>query len=142
MNVVYPFRIWKEDGDYLIQGFEPLENVLTFGENIEDALKNGREALTGVLGAMLDNGQKIPEPSKMSKAKDIYWIEPNPSVAIPILVRKAREDADLTLAELASKLGVTYQAVQKWERSGTNPKVATLSRVLEALGKRLELKVA
>lgn len=142
MNVVYPFRIWEEDGDYLIQGFEPLENVLTYGENIEDAIKNGREALTGVLGVMLDNGQKIPEPLKLSKAKGVYGIEPEPSVSIPILVRKAREEAGLTLAELAAKLGVTYQAVQKWERSGTNPKVATLSRVLEALGRRLELKVA
>ncbi len=142
MKVIYPFRIWKEEKDYLVQGFKPLENVLTYGESIEDALKNGREALTGVLGAMLDNGQLIPEPPKVRKAKGVYEIEPNPSVAIPILVRKAREEAGLTLVDLAEKLGVTYQAVQKWERSGTNPKVATLNRVLEALGKRLELEVA
>ncbi len=142
MKIVYPFRVWKEDEDYLVQGLEPLENVLTFGISIEEALMNGREALTGVLGAMLDNGQKIPDPQKVSKAKDVYWIEPDPSVAIPILVRKAREEAGLTLVELAAKLGVTYQAVQKWERSGTNPKVATLNRVLGALGRRLELEVA
>lgn len=142
MRVVYPVRIWKEDEDYLLQGLEPLENVLTNGESIEDAIKNGREALTGVLGAMLDNGHLIPEPLKLSTAKDIYGIEPDPSVAIPILVRKSREEAGLTLVELAAKLGVTYQAVQKWERSGTNPKVATLNRVLGALGKRLELEVA
>ncbi len=142
MKVVYPFRVWKEDEDYLVQGLEPLENVLTYGESIEEALMNGREALTGVLGVMLDNGQKFPDPQKVSQAKDVYWIEPDPSVAIPILVRKAREEAGLTLVELAAKLGVTYQAVQKWERSGTNPKVATLNRVLGALGRRLELEVA
>ncbi len=142
MKIVYPFRIWKEDEDYLVQGLEPLENVLTYGTDIEEALINGREALTGVLGAMLDNGQKIPDPPKVSKTKNVYWIEPDPSVAIPILVRKAREEAGLTLVELAAKLGVTYQAVQKWERSGTNPKVATLNRVLGALGRRLELEVA
>lgn len=142
MKVVYPFRIWKEEKDYLVQGFKPLENVLTSGESIEDALKNGREALTGVLGAMLDHGQLIPEPPKVRKTKGVYKIEPDPSVAIPILVRKAREEEGLTLVELAAKLGVTYQAVQKWERSGTNPKVATLNRVLGALGKRLELEVA
>ena len=142
MKVVYPFRIWKEDQGYLIQGLKPLENVLTYGENVDDALKNGREALTGVLGAMLDHGQKIPEPQKMRQTKGVYKIEPDPSVAIPILVRKAREEAGLTLVELAAKLGVTYQAVQKWERSGTNPKVETLNRVLGALGRRLELEVA
>lgn len=77
----------------------------------------------------------------MGKAKGVYKIEPDPSVAIPILVRKAREEVGLTLVELAAKLGVTYQAVQKWEQSGTNPKVATLNRVLGALGRRLELEV-
>ncbi len=142
MKVAYPVRIWKEEGVYMAQGLKPLENVLTYGKSIDQALKNAREALTGVLGVMLDHGRKIPPPSKVKGVKTVYWIEPAPSAAIPILVRQAREEAGLTLAELAEKLGVTYQAVQKWERSGTNPKVATLERVLHALGKRLELEVA
>jgi antitoxin HicB len=142
VKVAYPVRIRKEQGVYTVQGLKPLDNVLTYGKSIEKALGNTREALTGVLGAMLDHGQKIPPPPKTKSAKGVYWVEPAPSVAIPILVRRAREEAGLTLVELAEKLQVTYQAVQKWERSGTNPTVATLERVLQALGKKLELEVA
>ena len=141
MKVSYPVRIWREEEVYMAQGLKSLDNVLTYGASLDEALKNVREALTGVLGAMLDQGEKIPQV-KARAAKSIYWIEPAPSVAIPILIRRAREEAGLTQAELAEKLGVTYQAVQKWERSGTNPTVATLERILLALGKRLELEVA
>lgn len=141
MKVSYPVRIWREQEVYMAQGLKSLDNVLTYGASLDEALKNVREALTGVLGAMLDHGEEIPQV-KARAAKSIHWIEPAPSVAIPILIRRAREEAGLTQAELAKKLGVTYQAVQKWERSGTNPTVATLERILLALGKRLELQVA
>ena len=142
MKIAYPVRIHKEEGVYMVHGLKPLDNVLTYGKSIEKALLNAREALTGVLGVMLDDGQKIPLPPRVKRAKGLYWVEPAPSVAIPILVRRAREEAGLTLAELAGKLEVSYQAVQKWERSGTNPTVATLDRVLQALGRKLELEVA
>lgn len=69
-------------------------------------------------------------------------MEPFAKVAVPIMLRKAREAAGLTQAEVAARLGVTYQAVQKWERSGANPTVATIDRVLRALGRRLELELA
>jgi len=142
VKVAYPVRIHKEEGVYMVQGLKPLDNILTYGKSVEKALENAREALTGVLGAMLDHGQKIPLPPRAKSAKSVYWVEPAPSVAIPILVRQARGEAGLTLAELAEKLDVTYQAVQKWERSGTNPTVATLERIMLALGKKLELEVA
>lgn len=59
-------------------------------------------------------------------------MEPAAKVAVPILLRKAREAAGLTQGGLADRLGVTYQAVQKWERSGANPTVVTIDRVLRA----------
>jgi transcriptional regulator with XRE-family HTH domain len=52
-----------------------------------------------------------------------------------------REAAGLTQVQLANRLGVTYQAVQKWERSGANPTVATIQRVLRALDQRVEMEV-
>lgn len=141
MKVAYPVRIWTDDGVYNVQGLPPLENVLTFGDTLGDALDHAEEALSGVLGAMLDHGQRIPDPASASKGSDIYWVEPYAQVAVPILLRKAREAAGLTQAELANRLGTTYQAVQKWERSGANPTVATISRVLRALGKHLKVEL-
>lgn len=141
MKIAYPVRVWFEDGVHMIQGLPPMDNVMTFGETVPEALDHAREALTGVLGALLDRGLPLPDPVSVPAADGVYLVEPEPTVAIPILLRKAREAAGLTQAELANRLGVTYQAVQKWERSGANPTVATIQRVFQALGRRLELEL-
>ncbi|MCL5677237.1 MAG: type II toxin-antitoxin system HicB family antitoxin [Firmicutes bacterium] len=139
MKVVFPFRVWEEDGAYLIQGLPPFDNVATYGDTLPSALDAAREALTGVLGVMLDRGEPIPDPPPAGPAT--YMVEPSPKVAIPILLRKAREAAGLTQGDLATRLGTTYQAVQKLERSGANPTVATVDRVIKALGWRLDVNV-
>ena len=45
------------------------------------------------------------------------------------LIKKLRKDNNLTQAELADKLGVTYQAVSKWENGKNVPDIATLKEI-------------
>ena len=45
------------------------------------------------------------------------------------LIKKLRKDNHLTQAELAEKLGVTYQAVSKWENGKNVPDIATLKEI-------------
>lgn len=49
-------------------------------------------------------------------------------------VRRAREHAGLTQAELASKIGSTQPAVARLEAGGSTPSLATLRRIAGALG--------
>ena len=143
MKVTYPVKIQKEEDYYSVQGLEPLTGVITDGNSLEEAMKNAREALTGVLGAMLDHGMEIPDPSRQGGEQEgVYWIEPDLHVACPILIKKARLAAGMTQSDLAQRAGVTFQQVQKWERSGTNPTIASLKKVFRALGKNIELSVA
>lgn len=143
MRIAYPVQAWEEDGVFMVQGLPPLDNIQSYGKSQAVALENACEALTGVLGALLDRGLPIPDPAPIPPgAKGVHLVEPTAKVTVPILLRKAREAAGLTQSDLAVKLGVTYQAVQKWERSGANPTVATIDRVLRALGRRLELELA
>lgn len=55
------------------------------------------------------------------------------------LIRKARNEAGLSQAELGRRLGMSQAAIAKLERSGSNPTVDTLDDVLWATGRRLEL---
>ncbi len=55
------------------------------------------------------------------------------------LLRKTRERAGLTQAELAARAGVTQPVVSRAEATGANPRIATLDRLLRAAGARLEL---
>lgn len=46
-------------------------------------------------------------------------------------IKKIREENKLTQAEFASKLGVTYQAVSKWENAKNMPDIAILKKISE-----------
>lgn len=141
MKLAYPVRFHHaEEGGFWVQGVEPMSNVLTQGDTLEDAEAMAKEALTGILESMLDDNIPIPKPAAI-KGKDIHLIEPEPEVVTPILLKWAREEANLTQGELANRLGITYQAVQKLERSSANPTIKTLARVAKALGRELRVAI-
>lgn len=48
-------------------------------------------------------------------------------------LRRIRKEKDLTLKQLAEKLGIKHQSVEKWEKGLTSPKGKTLSALLEVL---------
>ena len=64
-----------------------------------------------------------------------------PQLAVAVTLRWARQDAGLTQAELARRVGVSQQQVAKLERPGANPSIATLRKLADALGVRIELKL-
>ena len=49
-------------------------------------------------------------------------------------IAKARRQAGITQAALAMQLGVTAQAVSKWEQGKSCPDIAILDEVADALG--------
>ena len=65
MKYSWPVRITEEqEGEnryFLVQGLPPLTGIITEGDSLEEALRNATEAVTGVLGAMLDQGGEIPD---------------------------------------------------------------------------------
>jgi transcriptional regulator with XRE-family HTH domain len=54
-----------------------------------------------------------------------------------MLIRNARAQAGLTQLALATRAGTTQTAIARLERPGSNPRFATLERVLSAAGHRL-----
>jgi len=60
---------------------------------------------------------------------------------IGILLRRAREDAGLTQAELASRLGTKKTAVSRIENHAEDIKLSTLDRYARALGRSLSVRV-
>jgi transcriptional regulator with XRE-family HTH domain len=55
------------------------------------------------------------------------------------IVRRSRDAAGLTQAELARLSGTTQPAIARLEREGANPRLDTLERVIAATGHSLEL---
>ncbi len=57
------------------------------------------------------------------------------------LLRQARQNAGLTQAMLADRLGITQQAVSRAERWASNPTVGLMRRWLTICGWRLEFRL-
>jgi transcriptional regulator with XRE-family HTH domain len=55
------------------------------------------------------------------------------------LIRKSRQSAGLTQAELAARLRTTQSAVARLESESANPRLETLARALLATGHQLEV---
>ena len=136
--VVYPATIKfdKEDSVYLVS-FPGLKGCHTYGETLDEALEMAREALTVYLESLFDRGLNLPEASKV-KGRDVYLIEPDTSVQIPIMLREGRKEEGLSQEEVAARLKISYQAYQKLENPNKcNPTVKTLEKIARAYDKSL-----
>lgn len=143
MKLLYPATITldPEDNSYLVE-FADLPGCITEGETLDEALSNGREALTGYLASMFERNIQIPSPSTVSD-NNCYLIEPEPDVAIPIMLRKLRDTNKLTQSDVAKVIGVSYQAYQRLEKPGkSNPTVRTLDRLARVFHKNLHVELA
>lgn len=61
---------------------------------------------------------------------------------VAALIRVTRERAGLTQGALAKRAGTSQPAVSRYESGAASPSVATLDRLLAAMGARLELLVS
>ena len=68
MNIIYPAVFSYEDGAYNVE-FPDLPGCLTYGESIEDAFFNAKEALSGYAASVLERGQNLPEATALNAVK-------------------------------------------------------------------------
>ena len=94
MNIRYPATV-EQQGELFFVQFQDFDNVFTEGETLEDALLNASEALSGMLGWMMDNGKKIPQPGK--GAPGAHLIAPDAKTQAALLVRFARGKRSLSV---------------------------------------------
>jgi antitoxin HicB len=57
----YNSKITSENGMYIAQ-FPDMPNVLTYGDNYEEAIAMARDALDAVLTTEIEDGHKVPAP--------------------------------------------------------------------------------
>jgi antitoxin HicB len=116
-------------------------NIITYGRDWDHAAEMAGEAMNAVLDSELDRNLPLPKPSPAPRAKRgqrIIFVPLAPEIRAAWMLRAWREQAGLTQARLARRLGITTQSYQRMERPGrANLTLATLDRIARALGKRL-----
>ena len=134
--LAYPAHIEKQDDGYLVT-FPDLENVMTYGSTMEQALHNAEEALNGCIESDFDRNYSIPPPSAISDENTVK-IPVAPHIAVAVMLRSLR--ADRPQVEVARQLNISYQVYQRLENPRkANPTIKTLEKIARVFGKRIEL---
>lgn len=138
----YIARLMKEGKRTLVE-FPACPGCQTFAEPDEDVSELAREALEGWLELHLEDGDAPPRPKarhrSASRSERHLPIRIDPTLAVRLQIRWARQDAKLSQAELAKRLGVSRQQVSMLEAQGGNVTLGTLQKVAEALGRELDI---
>ncbi len=132
------------DRKYWCIEFPDAPGCSTFAES-ERALEHAAQgALEGWLEAWLVTDETPPEPKRIRvpRAAKTMTVSVSSNLAAAVSLRWTRRRAGLSQAELAKRLGVSKQAVQKLERATSNPSLTTLDKVAHALGVHLEIRLA
>ncbi len=136
MKTLFPAKMeLDESGMYFVR-FLDLEEAVTEGETLEEALFNAREVLTLTLEARMDEGMDIPFPSEIADEK-IHLIAPAARVQAAFLVHHCR--GDKSLADLARALETSWPAVKRLENPHHSPTLKILEKAAASLGKKLVL---
>lgn len=134
--LVYSAKLKKDGAGYLVT-FRDLDNAFAEGSSVEEAVFNAREALDGVLASMLEHRLNIPVPTAARKGE--YEIPVGLEISAPLSLYLIRKQMNLTMAQVAAALGVTYQRYQSIEKPGANITAKTLQAA--AMGAVVELKI-
>lgn len=136
---VYQCRIIEENGIFGAE-FPDLPSITTVGRSKEEAIAMAEEALNAALAVDVARGLPLLQPRTGSEP-DLVPIPLAPHVLIAWELRQSRGSA--SQAEIASRLGLSYQAYQRLENPlKANPSIKTLEKAARALGKRLQIRLA
>ena len=91
---------------------------------------------------MSDLKKYIKERKKKDRAFAKGFDQGYEQFKIGVILRQAREEAGLTQEELARRLKTKKTAISRIENHSEDIKLSTLERVANALGKRLQVRIA
>jgi len=133
MKILYPAIVKRQKPSGYFVRFPDLEEAITQGETVEEALFNASEVLTLALDHRLGRDREIPLPSRPSEKA--HLVAPDAKTQAAILIRLSR--GDRSVADLARVLGTSWPAVARLEDPRHSPTLRTLERTAAALGQKL-----
>ena len=133
----YPAN-FAPDGKFFLVTFPDFPEAITQGDSIEDALLHAADVLESVLDHYIENGLPIPAPSKPKRGQRL--VELPASYAAKILLLNEMALQKVRPAELARRLKVTPQEINRLIDWRHTTKIDSIAAALKALGKTMEIR--
>jgi antitoxin HicB len=139
MKITIPCKITysAEDKCWYVEAPGFYDGIMTDGDTLEEAKEMASEAISGLIGSYIDNNIPFNIPS-MPDLLDYYAIPLEPGLSFALWLRNKRKTHNMSLADVAEKMGVKYQVYQKLENPKTaNPTLKTLRKIERIFGDEL-----
>lgn len=135
----YPAKFEKEESGYSVT-FRDIPEAITCGDDLDDALFMAKDALLTAMDFYFEDRRTVPQPSQAEEGE--YLIELPLSVSAKVLLLNEMVAQNISNVELAKRIKVKPQEVQRITNLEHTTKIDTLARAFAALGKNLNLSVA
>jgi antitoxin HicB len=130
----YPVDLQPDSGGYVVS-FPDIPEALTQGDTREEALAMALDALITAFDFYFEDNQPIPLPSEVTGD----YVEVPLSVASKVLMLNALIESGLTRVELADRIGIKKQEVNRLINLQHATKIDAIQKAMNALGKQLEI---
>jgi len=138
MRYSYPVEIEKLEGGSLLVRFPDVPEALTEGGSMEEALHEGRDALTAALAGYVHERRDIPRPSRRTASQALIHLPP--LVASKLALYNAMRREGISNAELARRMGVTENAVRRLVDPDHRSHIGSVEAALEVLHVHLSIE--
>jgi antitoxin HicB len=128
-----------EEGGFVVT-FPDIPEAITQGEDREDALRHGADALETALEFYFEDSRQVPTPSRPKPGQPV--IELPASLSAKVLLLNEMIAQQIRPAELARRLQVSPQEVTRLIDLRHKSKIDAIAGALKALGKTLEMRAA
>ena len=139
--LAYPVKLTadRESGGYVVT-FPDIPEALTQGETVEEAMRMAQEALVTALDFYFDEQRPVPMPSAKKPGQRTVSLPLSIEAKILLLNEMVRQQ--VRPAELARKMRMSPQAINRLVNLKYASKIDGIEGALEALGKKIQIRVA
>ena len=137
---MYPVILTPDEanGGFVVT-FVDIPEAITQGDTLPQALAAAKDALESALDFYFEDKRAVPAPSKAKRGQNV--IELPASLSAKVLLLNEMVTQDVRPAELARRLNTTPQEVNRLTNVRHTTRIDSIAAALEALGKRLDIRV-
>ena len=135
----YPASLEPDEDGRAVVTFPDLPGAVTDSADQAEALVDAADCLSQALATRISHGEEIPPASPAQP--DQYVVLPDPTIALKAALYTQLRERDMTVADLADRLGVEWHQAARLIDPKWSSKLTNLSAALAALGCRIGISI-
>jgi antitoxin HicB len=140
MEYQYPATLEPDEEGRVLVHFADFPEAWTDGADMAEALVEATDCLSEALASRIVDGEEIPRPTPPADP-DQPIIAPSPTIALKAALYTALRSRDMTIADLAARLGLDWHLAARLIDPRRTSKLTSLSAALRALDCQIQLSV-